>query len=190
MSDNLRTSGRIEFDPPIPWSNYRGFVAREELPSGDSRESSILMIAESIETVQTDDGELTRRTALGAVPRKPGDVYGPWGKTRHLVAELDELRVWLLNETGSVPRGYLITDKYDIAGIERWSIEKTSTGYTDPAANWDIRREAAVLVWPDGTSAVEPTGDGFWRHTATGRRAVDEHGKIVDLQWQPSRVDA
>jgi hypothetical protein len=193
MSDNLRTYGRIDFHPPLPWSAYREFIQRPMLPGGDARMHAILRVDEKVEQIETDEGELTRRTALGMVPARPGDAYGAWGKTRHLAAELDELREWLLTETNSIPIGYLLTDTNDIGGIQRWWIEKTAGGFTDLALNWTVRREAAVLIWPDGASAVEPDPDrnGGWHYTATGRHALNhEADKVLDLQCQPERTDA
>jgi hypothetical protein len=159
MGDSMKLTGRMKIVPPLPWGRFRAILAAR-----DDRAGGVLQIEETAEQVDTDEGELTRRTAVAVVPTRPGDVYGPHGKVHHLESDLANLFEAVLAE-GSELEGYFYTSEDGGYTVRRWWFECWSPGATDPLNRWRLADEEALLVWPDGSAALDEktyefTGDG------------------------------
>jgi hypothetical protein len=149
MSDSTIVTGRIVFQPPLVWAQYRDTHAATE-------KHSVLVVEETVETVDTEDGQLTRRTAVALVPRRPGERWG----ARGLEAELEQ---WaqLADRSGAVMTGRIYTE-YEPMSITRWWVDHHADG-RDPNTGihrpLTVRQQTAMVVWPDGTSAYTPVKD-------------------------------
>lgn len=143
MSDQIRMTGRLTFEPPLTWVQYRDHKVHE---------SSMLVIEEDVQARQTDEGELITRTAVAVVPRKPNAIWGKGGYLRDEIAPL----VALALAAGSRLTGYLYGNDGSPLDVYRYWVEMHPSANTAPNG-WHWREETAVLAWPDGASAYEIT---------------------------------
>lgn len=137
MSDSTSLHGRLTFSRPLVWREYRDLLT--EIDSDDH----VLALTETREEVDTDDGPMLRRTAVGIEPRLiRGDTYGRGAET-----ELGEL-ARTLDALGVETSGWLYRTSAD-------SMERMQPVYGRGRPIL-AAVETALTVWPDGTSAKVP----------------------------------
>jgi hypothetical protein len=129
-----RLVGRIQIDPPLRWSEFKDSPYRKI-----SQASTCVVLDEQAETVDTDDGVIERRYAIGLVPRQGADRLTYYDLEEHLAGIEAE------HGLGHAFSGYLLREGDEQGDVERYWL----------ADEGGVRSEKAKLRWTDGT-AVYP----------------------------------
>lgn len=126
MSANNHFSGVILIDPPLAWHQFKDHPMR---PGPANRHDVALVVV--TETRETDEGELTTRTAVGVAPHEDG--YSGYRITDNIQDLVDAFP------------GHAFTDgRIDARGEEgdHWRIK---------VVNRRVVEFVATLSWPEGS---------------------------------------
>lgn len=134
MSYYRTMTGGFTIEPHLPWKAYRD----SEFVAATTDNPTALRFTEITETVNTDEGQLLRRTATGLVPRT--SVVGE--SPRHEVIQVAKLcTTYGVELCGTL---YVVGED-DV--LDTWRY------YTDSEGRFQA--DQAILVWPNGRRAHE-----------------------------------
>ncbi|MET9339219.1 DUF6205 family protein [Nonomuraea sp. NPDC003804] len=131
MGYNSSLEGEITFTPPIPWSELQGsaFVRTPE-----RREYERLVWLRMVEeTVETDEGTLTRKHAVAIRPSEGDELRA--GKLAHEVQEIVSK-----HGAGRTFEGFILVRGEESPDLWRVTVEAGKAIEVIPR-----------IVWPDGT---------------------------------------
>lgn len=130
MSYNTAIDGEIEIDPPLPWKQIKDSPLLPANNKNAGYSDALLRVVE--ETVHTDEGELTRRSANALVPNYYTQTNG-----RTLLAEIQSI-------VDANP-GHTFTGMFECCGERPGDLWRAGV-----RGGRAVKIEAAI-VWPDGS---------------------------------------
>lgn len=130
MGYNTRVRGEITFHPPIPW----GVVKDDEYLKGWRDSKKCIQLRVQDEQVETDEGTLTRRSAVGIVP-----ILDEPYKAYEIEAEVRELVSRYCSANGQTCRGYLEGEGEDSGVLWRIYVRYDA----------EVVRVEPRIIWPD-----------------------------------------
>lgn len=133
MADEMSVQGEFRIDPPLKWPEIKnhGLLSQED---GGTRITDIVLQVAATET-DTDEGVHTVVTCARVVPWR-GSVYD----AENLLANVEELRAECAGHTVT---GEMVLYSRDYPGYVMRVVSDAD----------GVRKEAARLVWPDGSEA-------------------------------------
>jgi hypothetical protein len=133
-----RLDGEIEIDPPLRWSEFRGFRFAEGAAS--DYPDVELRVEETRE--ERDEGTVIVKTATAIIPEQQG------GDRHYEVQEQIARAVAVFNQPDRTWSGWIRYFGADDGDVRRYGVLPDEAGYLA------VVEQKANLVWPDGD--VEP----------------------------------
>lgn len=128
MGYNTSVRGSIRIEPPLPWARIRD---SEFLPERADERNLCIKFDVRVEDVETDDGTLTRRTAVAVVP-----IWEDPFKAYDIEDEIQRLVTWAGPDHEFVGR-------FDCEGEEATDLWRLHV------VNGQAVRVEPRIVWPD-----------------------------------------